>query len=300
MKFCKYCGKQLVKGSTCSCTKVVDEQEEVLETEEALIDLGLEETKVIDSDEITITYSDSEKEAKIIEIEEDEYIYCSNCGKKKLVDSICECQKNKETIKNDIDDSIKSIKDFLNNFFKSPKTSITNYIKSDNLGTNIFIIALSIIVITLTSVISSIFTPNLITNHFGISFININTLGTLLVLIKTLIKTISFIIVDIVVSYLVIKHIFKKEDTNMKDIFSLVALSLLPVIIFELIAFILGIINITISGYISTIGTITKILFLEHGIRYYFKLDDDKILLSILSIFSLTSIINFVIILIVN
>ena len=277
MKFCKYCGKQIPSGETCSCQK----QEDVEVTEETLIDLGL-------TDDVVITTGSSE-EAKLIDIQEQpdkEYKYCSNCGKRILEGEICSCQEEvivKETI---VNDSVNSLKEFLTTFFKSPSDAITNYLKKDSFNTSLFILFIFLVSTTLFSTL--IFISSSTIEIFGHLKVLATTMDIIIYAIKNLISN----ILEIVLLTITMLIFLRSKKVSIKDTFNATALSMLPIILFNVIGFPFGILKISIYSTITLIGYISSILIIEDSIKNYFKVDENKVFITLISIISTVLILN--------
>lgn len=285
MKFCKYCGKQIPSGETCSCQK--QEEEEV--TEETLIDLGL-------TDDVVIT-TGSANEAKLIDIQEQpdkEYKYCSNCGKRILEGEICSCQEEeivKETI---VNDSVNALKEFLSTFFKAPSNAVVNYLKKDSFNTSLFILFIFLISTTLFQTL--IFTSNSTIEIFGHLKVFATTMDIIIYALKNLISN----ILQVVFLTVTIMIFLRSKNVSIKDTFNASALSLLPIILFNVIAFPFGILKISIYSTITLIGYISSILIIDESIRNYFKVDENKVFITLISITSTVLILNNLLVLIIK
>lgn len=205
--------------------------------------------------------------------------FCTNCGKK-LVDGKCDCKKKEskkkeEVVTTNANDLVNGYLDALKGIFAKPVDTMKKYTESSNL-------ALSVIMIILNSIVFGLFAYLFVKESVGLISSGFYSLYAGSYEVPISVFFVSFLLMFIFffclggLLYLFTNKIMK-EETDFKEIMSLIAVNSVFTTITTLISLIFMFINIWLAIFILAVANLIFLLNLYYGFTSYIKTNENKI-----------------------
>ena len=208
--------------------------------------------------------------------------YCTNCGKKLKEGEVCDCSKNNEQTNIEVSKTLKKGANIAVDFLTKPVETLKKYVEKEN-----FVI--SVLFIVLAGISTGLFTIAILKETLGLFFGSYDSVfGTLMyeevnyfkyfILTALGVIGISFLEAGLLLFF---TNSIYKQKTNYKQLVNLIA----PLSIYTIIGSLIAILGVYISIYVILFILIAfglmNLIVLTLASKEIIKLDNNKLIYSI-------------------